>query len=240
MHDVAHGTVVTGDTTARTATESSPGVATRQSGWALAVKRALDVVGAVVGLVVLSPLFVLIALAIKRDSAGPVLFRQERLGKGGRPFEFYKFRTMVDGNDQSIHREYVSLLICSESEELKGETGAFKIEADPRVTRFGHILRRTSLDELPQLINVVLGDMSLVGPRPPIDYEVELYGPRERARFDVLPGITGLWQVSGRSQKTYQEMIDLDLRYIETWSLPLDLQILGKTVFVVLGRKGAW
>jgi lipopolysaccharide/colanic/teichoic acid biosynthesis glycosyltransferase len=240
MHDVAHGPAVTADTVVLTATEPAVGAVTRQSGWRLAAKRAFDVIAAVVGLIVLSPLFALVALAIKRDSAGPVFFRQERLGKGGRPFVFYKFRTMADGNDPSIHREYVTSLIRSESEELKGQTGAFKIEADPRVTRFGHILRRTSLDELPQLINVVLGDMSLVGPRPPIGYEVELYGPRERARLDVLPGITGLWQVSGRSQKTYQEMVDLDLRYIETWSLPLDLQILGKTVFVVLGRKGAW
>lgn len=215
-------------------------VGSRQSGVALGIKRAIDFVGAVFGLIVLSPLFALVALAIKSDSRGPVLFCQERLGRHGRPFTFYKFRTMEHGNDPSIHKQYVTSLIQGESEELKGQTGAYKIEADPRVTRVGHYLRRTSIDELPQLINVVLGDMSLVGPRPPIGYEVELYGARERRRLDVMPGITGLWQVSGRSQKTYQEMVDLDLRYIDEWSVVLDMKILVRTVSVVLGRKGAW
>jgi len=234
MHDVPHVAAVLGP-----AEESADGV-TRQRGVALAVKRMIDFVLALIGLIVLSPVFVAIAMAIKSDSEGPVFFRQQRIGRFGRPFTFYKFRTMTHGNDPAIHREYVTSLIRDESEDLKGESGSYKIEADPRVTRLGRILRRTSLDELPQLINVVRGEMSLVGPRPPIGYEVDLYGSRERRRLEVLPGITGLWQVNGRCETTYQEMVDLDLLYIDAWSVVEDLKILGKTVGVVLNRKGAW
>jgi lipopolysaccharide/colanic/teichoic acid biosynthesis glycosyltransferase len=205
-----------------------------------ALKRVADLCIALVGTVLISPLLILIAVLIKLDSPGPVLFVQQRIGKDGCPFTFLKYRTMEYGNDPEIHRDYVSALIREETSELKGEGGSYKIEADPRVTQLGHILRRTSLDELPQLFNVLMGDMSLVGPRPPIDYEVELYGARERGRLAVLPGMTGLWQVSGRCETTYQEMVDLDLEYIRTWSLLLDLKILFRTVGVVFDRKGAW
>lgn len=205
-----------------------------------ALKRSLDLFGALVGGLLISPLLLALAVAVKLDSPGPVLFRQRRIGQGGRPFTFYKFRTMQHNNDPEIHKDYVSALIREESEELKGDGGSYKIEADPRVTRLGRLLRRTSLDELPQLFNVLRGDMSLVGPRPPIDYEVELYGERELGRLAVLPGMTGLWQVSGRAQTTYQQMVDLDLEYIRTWSFLLDLRILAKTVGVVLVRRGAW
>jgi lipopolysaccharide/colanic/teichoic acid biosynthesis glycosyltransferase len=241
MSESVHGVVLSGEPTVLGATDvAAVSSDARQSGLGLVMKRVIDVVGALFGLILLSPVFALVAVIIKLDSKGPVFFCQERLGKNGRPFTFYKFRTMEHGNDPAIHREYVTSLIQGESEELKGETGAYKIELDPRVTRFGHYLRRTSVDELPQLINVVRGEMSLVGPRPPIGYEVDLYGVRERRRLDVMPGITGLWQVSGRSQKSYREMVDLDLRYIDEWSVLGDLKILAQTVSVVLGRKGAW
>ena len=174
------------------------------------------------------------------ESSGPALFRQERLGKNGAPFTFYKFRTMVDGNDPSIHQKYVEQLITQGSEAAKGDTGSFKIGNDPRVTRFGRILRRTSIDELPQLINMLLGDMSLVGPRPPLRYEVELYSARAMRRLEVRPGITGLWQVSGRCQTTFDEMVDLDIEYVDNWSLGLDAKIILRTIPVVFGRKGAW
>lgn len=204
------------------------------------VKRTLDVIGATVGLVILSPLLFLIGLAIRLESAGPALFKQTRLGRGGRPFVFYKFRTMVDGNDPTIHRQYVARLISGDTDELRGDTGSFKLECDARVTRFGRILRRTSIDELPQLLNVLRGDMSMVGPRPPLPYEAELYSSHALRRLECTPGITGLWQVSGRCQTTFDEMVELDIAYMETWSVWLDLGILLRTVPVVFGRKGAW
>jgi len=206
----------------------------------LAAKRALDVSIALVLLILLAPILLLVALAIRLESPGAALFRQERFGRGGERFTFYKFRTMVDGNDPTAHRTYVRQLITEGSNELKGDTGSFKLENDPRVTRLGHTLRRLSIDELPQLINVIAGDMSLVGPRPPLPYEVELYSAQASRRLECLPGITGLWQVSGRCETTFDEMVELDIRYIETWTLGLDLRILARTVPVVLGRKGAW
>jgi lipopolysaccharide/colanic/teichoic acid biosynthesis glycosyltransferase len=241
MPDLAGGSATLVDASDALASPAEEiGLRSRTRGVQLALKRVADVCIASVGIVAISPALLAIAIAIKWDSPGPVLFAQQRVGKDGRPFTFLKFRTMEHGNDPEIHREYVSALIRAEDDELKGENGSYKIEADPRVTRFGRILRRTSLDELPQLYNVVVGDMSLVGPRPPIDYEVELYGPRERGRLAVLPGMTGLWQVSGRCETTYQEMVDLDLEYIRSWSLLLDLKILYRTVGVVFDRKGAW
>jgi len=168
------------------------------------------------------------------------LFRQVRLGKDSVPFTFYKFRTMVDGNDASIHKRYVADLITQPSEALKGDTGSFKIEHDPRLTRIGGALRRWSIDELPQILNVLAGDMSLIGPRPPLDYEVELYSERARRRLECKPGITGLWQVSGRCLTTFDEMVELDIEYIDTWSLWLDVSILLRTPSAVLGGKGAW
>ncbi len=207
---------------------------------AFALKRVADVCVSMIGLFLLSPILLLIGLIVRMESRGPALFRQERLGKNGAPFTFYKFRTMVDGNDPSIHKHYVSQLITGGSETLKGDTGSFKLENDPRVTRFGRILRRTSVDELPQLLNVLVGTMSLVGPRPPLKYEVELYSDRACRRLECRPGITGLWQVSGRCQTTFDEMVELDIEYVDNWSLGLDLRILARTIPVVFGRKGAW
>lgn len=212
----------------------------RQSGLPLLAKRVFDLTVAAVGLVVLSPLLLLVAIAVRLDSEGPALFRQERVGKGGRTFTFYKFRTMRTDASADAHRAYVTALIKEETEDLRGDNGSYKLEGDSRITKLGRVLRRTSIDELPQLVNVVRGEMSLVGPRPPIGYEVELYGPRERRRLDVIPGITGLWQVSGRCKTTYQQMVDLDLHYIESWSFLLDMRILVRTARVVLGREGAW
>jgi lipopolysaccharide/colanic/teichoic acid biosynthesis glycosyltransferase len=200
------------------------------------VKRALDVAGAGFGLVVLAPVFALVSAVIRLDSPGPALFEQERVGLRGRRFVMYKFRTMRAGNSSDVHERYVAGLIRGEDDGLRNGTGAFKLENDDRVTRIGRMLRATSLDELPQLINVFRGDMSLVGPRPPLPYEVELYTPRHARRLDVVPGITGLWQVSGRNETTFEEMIDLDLAYIEGWSPLLDMRILARTVSAM--RKG--
>jgi exopolysaccharide biosynthesis polyprenyl glycosylphosphotransferase len=194
-------------------------------------KRLLDVIGALVGLVVLSPLFLLCALAVKLTSRGPALFVQTRCGLGGVPFKFYKFRTMVEDAE---HRK-------SELAHLNEMHGpVFKIRRDPRTTRVGALLRKLSLDELPQLWNVVRGDMSLVGPRPPTPDEVEQYSARQAQRLSVMPGITGLWQVSGRSDiADFEKWIDLDLEYTKTWSLWLDVRILLKTVVVVVLARGA-
>jgi lipopolysaccharide/colanic/teichoic acid biosynthesis glycosyltransferase len=200
----------------------------------------MDLVASLLGLVVLAPFLVIIGVLIRIESPGPALFRQVRMGKDGEEFEFYKFRTMLAGNDHSAHKAYVQRLITGADDELRGPSGAFKIEQDPRVTRVGRILRRTSIDELPQLFNVLVGDMSLVGPRPPLPYEVELYSPKAMRRLECLPGITGLWQVNGRSHTTFDEMIDLDIEYVDSWTPALDLKILWRTVGVVLGRTGAW
>ena len=199
-----------------------PGV--REGSFDVVLKRVMDVAIALAALVLLWPVLLIIAIAVKVDSPGPVVFRQRRLGKDGAPFMFLKFRTMIDGNDPAIHRSYVTRLMRACSDELKGENGSFKIECDPRVTRVGRILRRTSLDELPQLWNVLRGEMAIVGPRPPVEYEAELYTDREMRRLEVLPGLTGLWQVSGRCETTFDEMIDLDLQYVDTWSLRLGSQ----------------
>lgn len=209
-------------------------------GMARLAKRALDVTASAVGLVLLSPVLLVVAIAVRVDSSGPAIFAQRRLGKNGRPFTFYKFRSMCDGCDSDMHRSYVSRLIKSQSEELKGASGSYKLDRDPRITRVGRILRRTSLDELPQLYNVLRGEMSLVGPRPPLAYEVELYTARHMRRLEATPGMSGLWQVSGRTNTTFEQMVDLDLAYIDNWSLALDLEILLRTISVVLDRGGAW
>ena len=195
------------------------------------VKRALDVAGALVGLVVLSPVLVLVALAVKLTSRGPALFVQERCGVGGKTFAFYKFRTMVeDAEERRASLEHLN--------EMSGPI--FKIRRDPRITRLGRVLRKTSLDELPQLWNVLKGDMSLVGPRPPMPEEVERYDSRQAQRLAVVPGITGLWQVSGRSSlPDFDHWLELDLEYARRWSLWLDVRILLKTVIVVVLAKGA-
>lgn len=202
-------------------------------------KRLLDIAASGAGMMLLAIPSAVLAMLIRLDSPGPVLFRQARVGRGGREFEMFKFRTMSDGNCSDAHRDYVRRMICGDDGSLRNRDGAHKLEDDPRITRVGRWLRKTSLDELPQLLNVFKGDMSLVGPRPPLAYEVEVYSPRHRRRLDAVPGITGLWQVSGRNRTTFEEMVDLDIAYIDSWSLMLDLRILAKTVPEVLGGKGA-
>lgn len=207
------------------------------------LKRILDILGSLVGILLLSPLMLITVLAIKIDSPGPVIFKQIRLGQRGVPFIFYKFRSMFTNTDDRIHRDYITRLINGHLEEINQgdeETPLYKIKSDPRVTRIGRVIRKTSVDELPQLFNVLKGEMSLVGPRPPLPYEVEKYQSWHLRRIlEAKPGITGLWQVGGRSQTTFDDMVRLDLRYIRHWSLLLDLKILLKTVKVVFKSAGA-
>jgi exopolysaccharide biosynthesis polyprenyl glycosylphosphotransferase len=192
----------------------------------------LDVVLAGLGLLVLSPFLLLIALLVKLDSPGPVLFRQRRVGLNGREFWMYKFRSMVIDAEEQL--ETLKAL----NEVKDGIT--FKMANDPRMTRLGRLLRKTSLDEFPQLFNVLKGEMSLVGPRPPLPKEVVLYTPEQKRRLSVVPGCTGLWQISGRSTTTFQRMIELDLEYIRTWSLPRDIFILFNTIRVILKMEGSY
>jgi lipopolysaccharide/colanic/teichoic acid biosynthesis glycosyltransferase len=199
--------------------------------------RALDLVVAAVLLVLLFPLLLLIAIVIRVDSRGWALYRQERLGVRRRPFVVNKFRTMAADAGHDTHREYVSALISGERGAT--ENGVFKLTEDDRITRVGRFLRRSSLDELPQLWNVLRGDMSLVGPRPPIQYEVDKYPEHWFGRFAVKPGITGLWQVNGRSELTLEEMIALDLEYVRRRSLRLNLEILLRTLPAVVRARGA-
>ncbi len=203
------------------------------------VKRFLDVLAGSVFLVILSPLFLVVAVAVRLDSSGPVFFRQPRVGKSGRVFQMTKFRTMVAGNDDSIHREYYERLVRGEAEARLNEKGeeVFLLD-DPRITRVGRFLRRTSLDELPNLVNVLTGDMSLVGPRPAIEYEVALYDDRARGRLAVKPGMTGLAQVRGRGSLDFQQLVELDLDYVQRQSLRLDLEILVATPKAVLTGRG--
>jgi lipopolysaccharide/colanic/teichoic acid biosynthesis glycosyltransferase len=209
----------------------------------LAAKRAMDILGSVVGLLLALPLMMLIALAIKLTSKGPVFFRQVRLAQHGRKFTFLKFRSMYLNNNSKIHEDYVkSLIHDADGIEQAGEDGnkLYKLTADPRITPIGHLLRSTSLDELPQFLNVLWGDMSLVGPRPPVIYEFEQYNLWHRQRLLALkPGITGLWQVYGRSRVKFDEMVRLDIRYARTWSLWLDIKILLRTPSAVLSGNGA-
>jgi lipopolysaccharide/colanic/teichoic acid biosynthesis glycosyltransferase len=200
----------------------------------------LDVVVAVALLVLLAPLMVLIAALIRLESRGPVLFRQRRLGRSLAPFTVHKFRTMVDGASHDVHRAFVEGLIAGHQPASPGNGAArFKLPSDSRVTRVGRILRRASLDELPQLWDVVRGCMSLVGPRPPIQYEVDRYPPHWFGRFAVKPGVTGLWQVSGRSELTHEQMIELDIEYVQQRSVRLNLWILLCTIPAVLTARGA-
>ena len=203
------------------------------------VKRSSDLIIALLALAILSPLWLLIALLIKLDSRGSVFYQQERVGMDGRVFLFYKFRTMRPGTGDAEHREFQRMYIMGQPESNQGdeERPAYKLRGDERVTRLGRILRKTSLDELPQLFNVLGGDMSIVGPRPPIPYEVESYELWHRKRLDMKPGITGLWQVSGRNRLSFEEMVRMDLYYIENWSLLLDLKIILRTLPVMW--KGA-
>jgi lipopolysaccharide/colanic/teichoic acid biosynthesis glycosyltransferase len=206
-----------------------------------AIKRGLDVIGSLTLLLMLSPLLLLIVVLLKLTSRGPVIFRQVRIGQMMKPFTMLKFRTMYSGTDHRVHHEFVSSFIkASGRVHEPGKNRFFKLTNDPRVTPVGRVLRKTSLDELPQLWNVLRGDMSLVGPRPPLPYELEQYKPWHRRRvLEAKPGITGLWQVAGRSLTTFDEMVRLDLRYARTRSLWNDLKILLATPAAVISGKGA-
>ncbi|HLU53563.1 MAG TPA: sugar transferase [Acidimicrobiia bacterium] len=201
-------------------------------------KRAMDVVVAGIALTALGPLMLLIGAAVRLTSRGPALFRQERVGLRGEPFTMLKFRSMVVDNDDSAHRELCTRQLLGD-EDSAAEDGVFKLDDDPRVTAVGRWLRRLSLDELPQLINVLRGDMSIVGPRPALQWEVDLYPPRHLRRLAVRPGITGLWQVSGRNRLSMLEMLDLDVRYVDDWSLWGDIMILLATPAALLRGDGA-
>lgn len=210
------------------------------SSGARVLKRTSDLVISTLSVTLLFPLWLLIAVLIKLDSRGPIFYTQERVGMDGRLFLLYKFRTMVANADSELHREYQRAFIAGRAEANLGndQKPTYKLFADPRITRVGKFLRKTSLDEVPQLLNVLLGDMSIVGPRPPIPYEVEAYELWHRKRLDMKPGLTGLWQVSGRNRLPFEEMVRLDLFYIENWSLLLDLKIILRTSFVIIGREG--
>lgn len=208
----------------------------------LGVKRLMDIVGSSLALILCSPLFLVVAIAIKLSSKGPILFRQQRIGQYGRGFTFLKFRSMHIDNDPSVHREYVTRLIAGQAERKGSRSGegVYKLTDDRRVTAVGKFLRRTSLDELPQLLNVLHGTMSLVGPRPAIPYEVAAYETWHRRRvLEVKPGITGPWQVSGRSRVKFDDMVRLDLQYAKSWSPWIDVNILMRTPRAVIGGSGA-
>jgi lipopolysaccharide/colanic/teichoic acid biosynthesis glycosyltransferase len=209
---------------------------------ALHLKRLMDIAGSLAALIFCLPVLATIAIAIKLTSKGPVLFRQVRLGQYGKRFTFLKFRTMSFRNDSSIHEQYVKRLIAGtlEAEQAPGQQQQYKLAADPRVTPIGRFLRKTSLDELPQFLNVLTGEMSLVGPRPPVLYEYECYRLWHKQRLlAVKPGITGLWQVEGRSRVKFDDMVRLDIRYARSWSLLLDVKILLQTPRAVLSGNGA-
>ena len=206
------------------------------------VKRGMDILGSLLLLALLSPVFFVVAAAIKLTSKGPILFRQARFGEHGIPFTFLKFRSMYINNDSSQHQEYVRKLITGKAAKQTNGAGEgiFKLTNDPRITPVGNFLRRTSLDELPQFLNVLRGDMSLVGPRPPVPYEVEAYATWHRRRLlEAKPGITGLWQVQGRSRVGFDDMVRLDLRYARDCSPWLDLKILLRTPKAVIAGNGA-
>lgn len=203
------------------------------------LKRTLDITLATVILVILSPILIAVAAAIRLTSRGPAIFRQERVGHLGQPFEAYKFRTMVVDNDDSAHRELCIAQLLDEEPQAGTTDGTFKLEDDPRITGVGRWLRRLSIDEVPQLGNVIQGTMSIVGPRPALDWEAELYRPEHRRRLEVRPGITGLWQVSGRNRLNMIQMLDLDVRYVDEWSVGLDLRIIARTPFAMIRGDGA-
>jgi lipopolysaccharide/colanic/teichoic acid biosynthesis glycosyltransferase len=209
----------------------------------IVIKRGIDVLGSAALLLLLSPILAVIALAIKLTSKGPVIFEQERLGQFGTKFKCLKFRTMYADNDPKIHRDYVQHFIAGQTKSAESsgyEPVVYKLTNDPRVTAVGRFLRKTSLDEFPQFWNVLRGEMSLVGPRPPVEYEFEMYDYWHRRRvFELKPGVTGLWQVNGRSRTCFDDMVRLDLRYSQTWSLWLDVKILLATPLAVVAGNGA-
>ncbi len=202
-------------------------------------KRVLDISFAIILLVITSPIWFVAALLIKATSPGPILFRQERIGVRGEPFTCYKFRTMHHGASDEAHRELVaSMLREGSADPDAGDSRTYKLNGDHRVIGAARWMRRTSLDELPQIINVLRGEMSIVGPRPPLPYEVEDYEDWQRERLSVRPGITGLWQVSGRNRLSYQEMCALDVKYIRSWGLAMDLMIILSTPWVMFVDQG--
>jgi exopolysaccharide biosynthesis polyprenyl glycosylphosphotransferase len=204
------------------------------------IKNLMDITGSLLALMLFSPMLMIIAAAVKLTSEGPVFFKQERMGLNGKTFTFLKFRSMYTNSDHNRHKDYIKKLI-KEGKDDANAPGIYKLINDPRITPLGVFLRKTSLDELPQFINVLKGEMSLVGPRPPIPYECELYDIWHRRRLlSVKPGITGLWQVTGRSRTTFDEMVRLDLKYINEWSLLLDIKLLLQTPWVIITGKGAY
>ncbi len=215
--------------------------------WYNLAKRCLDLTVALILLIVLSLVFAVLAIAIKLDSRGPVIFKQTRVGKGGKVFTFFKFRSMRQDADPRLHEEHMRRLILgsdagaptSAASRSDASNRAGKLANDPRITRVGRILRKTSLDELPQLFNILAGSMSLVGPRPALPYEVRMYTEHERGRLAVVPGVTSLWALAGRGDVPFDEQIRLDLDYIERRSFWLDLAILARTPWAVLRGKGA-
>jgi lipopolysaccharide/colanic/teichoic acid biosynthesis glycosyltransferase len=206
--------------------------------WYSVTKRVLDLVLGLVACLFALPFVAAAAVAVAIEGGGPVFFRQERVGVDGTTFTMWKLRTMAVDNDDTVHREYVRAMLAGEQSIEAGASGLHKLD-DDRITRVGRVLRRTSIDELPQLLNVLRGDMSLVGPRPCLQWEVELYAPLDRVRFDVKPGMTGLWQVSGRSRLPMSRALELDRAYALQRSLLTDLKILVKTIPAVLERDAA-
>jgi undecaprenyl-phosphate galactose phosphotransferase len=204
------------------------------------IKHGFDALVTIPAFIIQIPLFAFIAAAVKIDSPGPVFYKAQAVGRDGRLFAMYKFRSMRTDADASIHKEYVTQLIEGKIIRENKQSGPLKITDDPRITSVGRIIRKLSLDELPQLLNVIKGEMSLVGPRPCLPYEYEVYQEWHKKRTVVRPGITGLWQVTGRSEVAFEDMILLDLYYIYNRNLLMDLQILFETIFVVLGKKGAY
>jgi lipopolysaccharide/colanic/teichoic acid biosynthesis glycosyltransferase len=202
-------------------------------------KRLFDLVVAAACVLMLSPLLAAVAVLVRLTSPGPVIYRQIRIGRDRRPFTFYKFRTMYDKSGDEAHKRYVRRLITEDNPPTSGPRGLYKLEADPRITPPGRVLRQLSIDELPQLFNVIKGDMSLVGPRPPLAWEAELFQPPHDQRFLASPGMTGLWQVSGRNRLTFRQGLDLDVEYVRRRCFALDLLILVKTIPVVLFGHGA-
>ena len=203
----------------------------KKEGFYLFVKRVTDILGALIGLILLSPIFLIVAIAIKLDSKGPIIFGHTRKGLGGKDIKVYKFRTMYE-NSKEIFDNF--------TEEQKQEFYKnFKLDNDPRITKIGNFLRRSSIDELPQLINILNGSMSIVGPRPIVEKEIALYGEYAPKLFSVVPGVTGYWQANGRSDTTYQERIKMDMYYIDNRSLGLDLKIIFKTFSSVIKGEGA-
>jgi undecaprenyl-phosphate galactose phosphotransferase len=204
------------------------------------IKHSLDAVIVLPAFIVLLPIFLLIGILIKLDSHGPVFYRSKAVGKGGRAFTMYKFRSMRIESDHEIHKDYVARLINGNISEESGKGGVFKVADDPRITRVGKFLRKFSLDELPQLINIVKGEMSLVGPRPCLPYEYEMYKDWHKKRLSIRPGLTCIWQVAGRSAVSFQDLVLLDLYYIYNRSILMDMNIMYETIFAVFGKRGAY